>query len=269
MKNNPLPLVSIVLPIRNDSPIFIESCFSSIKNQSYKNIEVIVIDDSDSEETINSIDKLKGDNFQIVREPNRKKGLPSALNRGIELASGDYIARMDADDIQHEKRIENQVTFFLSHPETDIIGCNTFIIDDKNNNLGIKIFAEKNRTIIRKMSISNPLSHPTLMFRKRFFEIAGNYNTALKRAEDYDLWFRARKSKKIRFHNIQENLVYYRVSNIEKRDKLNWIINLQLKLKYFKASYFISSLMGIIMVILFIIIPDSIKKKIYNKYTTC
>lgn len=268
MKNNLLPLVSILLPIRNDASVFIEACLSSIKNQTYKNIEVILIDDSDDINTINTINDKKGDNFIIVREPYRKKGLPSALNRGIELSKGDFIARMDADDIQDETRIEKQVVFLTENTDIDVVGCNTYIIDALNNVLGGKIFKKDNGSIMRSMSISSPLSHPTLMFRKRFFEIAGKYNEDLKRSEDYDLWFRARKTKTIKFYNIQEYLVSFRISNTEKRDKLHWIIHLKLKLKYFELKYFITSLYGVIIIIFFLLIPDYLKAKIYKKYST-
>jgi len=266
MENN--PLVSIVLPIRNDSPEFIEECLSSIKNQTYNNIEVILIDDSDNINTINTIDRQKGLNFLIVREPNRKKGLPSALNRGIELSSGDFIARADADDIQNENRIEKQVKFLMENSDIDVVGCNNIIIDDSNNIIGKSVFKEENASMMRSMSISTPLSHPSVMVKRRFFEIVGKYNENLKRAEDYDLWLRARKIKGIKFYNIQENLVYYRISNIEKRDSLHWFTNLQLKLKYFIPKYFISSVSGIIIVSLFLITPNFLKIKIYKKYKT-
>lgn len=268
MKNNRLPLVSIILPIRNDAPELVESCFRSFKNQTYKNIEVIIIDDSDDINTINVIDKQKWLKFIIVREPDRKKGLSSALNRGIELSSGDYIARVDADDIQNENRIEKQVKFLMGNADIDVVGCNTFIIDASNNILGKKVFKKNNDSIMRAMSISSPLSHPTLMLRRRFFEIVGKYNEDLKRSEDYELWFRARKARKIKFYNIQENLVYFRVSNTEKRDRLHWIIHFKLKLKYFELKYFIASLLGIILIIFYLLIPDFLKAKIYKKYST-
>lgn len=267
MKNNLLPLVSIVLPIRNDTPEVIESCFSSIKNQTYNNIEIILIDDSDNIETINTIDQQKELKLILVRDSYRKKGLSSALNKGIKLSKGVFIARVDADDIQKDDRIEKQVKFLLEHLDIDLVGCNTNIIDQSNTILGVKKFPENNNSILRSMSISNPLSHPTLMFRRRFFEIAGKYNENLKRAEDYELWLKARKSAKIKFFNIQENLVQYRVSNIEKRDKLNWLINLQLKLKYFSPKYFISSILGIVLIISFLILPNFLKVKLYKKYS--
>ena len=260
--------LSVILPIRNDKPDIIRSCLLSLENQTFKKFELIIIDDSNKEESIQAIDNSTIKNLKVIREKRNRNGLSSALNRGIEIACGAFIARVDADDIQQNTRFEKQIQFLSENADIDVVGCNTFIIDENESILGEKKFPATDAGIKQKMSISNPLSHTTLMFKKQFFEIAGGYDENLKRAEDYALWLKARDTEKLYFHNLQENLVSYRVSNIQKRDNLNWSINLKLKLKYFKLKYFFSGITGITLILSFLILPDFVKSRIYKKYTT-
>ena len=263
-----MPILSVILPIKNDHPAVIQSCINSLKRQTFRDFELIIIDDSDNESTVNEINSISGIDLLIIRENRIKKGLSSALNRGIQLAQGKYIARVDADDIQLEDRFLRQFELLSSRDDLDVIGCNTNIIDASDKILGVKKFPECDKDIKQAMSIRNTLSHPTLMLRKDFFEVVGYYDESLKRAEDYALWLKARSTNKIFFYNIQDSLVHYRVSNIEKRDKLNWTINLRLKVKYFKVSYLFSSVLGICTVLIFLVVPESLKASIYKKYTT-
>lgn len=263
-----MPVLSVILPIKNDPPAVIQSCINSLKRQTFKDFELLIIDDSDNESSINEINSISGIDLLIIRENRIKKGLSSALNRGIQLAQGKYIARVDADDIQLEDRFLRQIELLSSRDDLDVVGCNTNIIDASGKMLGVKKFPESDKDIKQAMSIRNTMSHPTLMLRRSFFEVVGYYDENLKRAEDYALWLKARSTNKIYFHNIQESLVHYRVSNIEKRDRLNWIINLRLKVRYFKVRYLFNSIFGICTVLIFLIVPGSFKAHIYKKYTT-
>lgn len=260
------PLVSIVFPVYNEKIDFLEKSINSILSQTYKNIELIIADDSTNEATIKKINDYATNPKVVVNRSNSKRNLPIALNDAINIAKGDYIARADADDIQEPTRIEEQTFFLENSPETYLIGTNVIYINEEGRLIKEKKYPETNEQITKAIHIHNPISHPTIMARKAFFQSVGVYNVNLKRAEDYDLWFRA-VSKNIGLYNIQKPLVCYRLSNINKRDMLNWKTNLALKFKYFSFKKFYQSFIGVLFVIGFICTPKPLKKIIYKNFS--
>ncbi len=260
------PLVSVVFPVYNDSVEYITKSVESILNQSYQNFELIIADDSTNEETIQILNKYAQNSKIKIHRANYKRNLPTALNEAIEDALGKYIARADADDIQNIDRLAKQVSYLELNENIGIVGSNVIYIDEKESIIKEKKLPETSEKIYRTIHIHNPISHPTTLIRKTFFTSVGTYNIELKRAEDYDLWHRAKQNGWL-MYNIQEPLVYYRLSNINKRDIQNWKINLKIKLKYFSLKYLPQSLIGVIFVAVFLCIPKPLKKIIYHKFS--
>jgi glycosyltransferase involved in cell wall biosynthesis len=259
-------LVSIVFPVFNESADYITKSIDSILNQTYGNIEVLVMDDSNKPHAIDAVNKYQGHPKVRILRTGNKRGLTIALNDGLAAATGVFVARADADDIQHPQRIEKQVAFLNQHPDYMLVGTSVIYIDEQGNQLKQKLYPETHNQIARAMHLHNPISHPTVLARRQLFTSLGFYDVQLQRAEDYDLWFRA-KQKGYLLHNLQEPLVQYRVSNIQKRDDLNWKTNLQIKRKYFSYRYFVAGVIGVFTVWAFLNSPKALKNYIYNKFS--
>ena len=119
MKDN--PLVSIVMATYNDKPLYIKKSINSILSQTYKNFEFLILDDSTNKETIDVIDKYSNDKRVRIFREFKKLGFVSSLNKGLKLSKGEYIARMDGDDVSSRDRIEKQVEYLNTHQSTDIM----------------------------------------------------------------------------------------------------------------------------------------------------
>jgi hypothetical protein len=136
--------------------------------------------------------------------------LSFSLNLGISESDYKYIARMDADDICSEYRLAKQYDYMIEN-NLDLVGSDIYLINEKSETIGERIYPRKNeikRTLIKK----SPFCHPSVMFKKSLALESGGYNAGLK-SEDYDFWIRLQKSKKVRWDNIEEKLLYYRIHN--------------------------------------------------------
>jgi glycosyltransferase involved in cell wall biosynthesis len=201
------PLVSVLLPAYN-AQAYIESAVNSIRNQTFRDFELIIIDDGSRDGTLVRIEALaaEDDRIRVVSRENR--GLIKTLNEAISLAQGDLIARMDADDIAYPERLERQVAAFKSNPGLCLCGTG---IDTLNRG---RIFSGKPHSILtegsaRVLSIFYTiLLHPTFMIDRR---VAGGelyYDEAYPHAEDFDLIRRLASRSPILF--LPEPLLAYR-----------------------------------------------------------
>jgi glycosyltransferase involved in cell wall biosynthesis len=182
------PLVSIILPVFNCSSYLKES-IDSILQQTYSNLEVIIINDGSTDNS-DEIIKQYADKRIKYYQNQKNEGLVFTLNKGIDLAKGAYIARMDADDICLPERIALQVDFMQNHLEyTMVAGLITFI-NEQRELKGSWILDQKNtqqQNIKKTLLKENCIAHPTVFFRtskiKNF-----RYNPANQHCEDYGLW---------------------------------------------------------------------------------
>jgi glycosyltransferase EpsE len=258
------PLVSFIYPAYNDAPNHIRESMVSILEQDYPNIEVIVIDDSTEAGTIDALNRYALDPRVTILRQTERLGLPKSLNNGLAVARGKYIARADADDIQHPSRLSTQIDFLEKNPGIGIVGSNVNYVNPDGNYIKTRTYPETSSSIRRYIHMRNPLCNPVVTIRRAVFNQIGFYDTDFLRSEDYELWFRANASN-ILMYNIQEVLLNYRVASAAKRDKLNWEMTLSLKKKYFSSSYPFESLIGIISVYLYTITPLPIQHFIYKR----
>ncbi|PWJ60384.1 glycosyl transferase family 2 [Dyadobacter jejuensis] len=259
-----MSLVSVIYPVYNDSPDDIRLSMGSIIGQDYKDLEIIVIDDSTDKATIAALDEYRTDERVIIIRENGKNGLAQALNNGLKVAQGMFIARADADDIQDLSRISKQISYLKAHPEIGILGSNVNYIDAEGKFVKTRIFPENPDKISQALHLRNPICHSVVMIRKSVLDQIGVYDVDFKRAEDYELWFRA-DANGVKIANLQEVLLNYKMANAVKRDDLNWKLNLKLKKKYFSRNYLTESLIGIASVYLYLYTPKSVQNFIYNK----
>ncbi len=203
------PLVSIILPCYNAEK-YIEEALNSIITQSYTNLEIIVINDCSSDNTRELLSTFEKDPRVIIIDNEVNLKLPNTLNKAIKVAKGEYIARMDADDIALPDRIEKQVAFLLDNPSIDIVGTNTQYIDSNGNDLPIDTRKPlEHSKIVGKLPWKSTLNHPTIVAKKSFFSDLGGFKN-ISYGEDYELWIRGWLAGK-KFANLPEKLLRYRM----------------------------------------------------------
>lgn len=207
------PVVSVLLPLYNEPIIWAQKAIDSILRQTYHNLEVILLlDNPDNEELKRLIKQYEKQDKRIRTFVNEKNmGLPETLNRGIELSTGDFIARMDGDDICVPVRIELQLRYLLEHPEIDLVGANAYIIDEVEKVIGEyrKLSTDFSQKVMLKYAGINMI-HPTWLGKSEIFRACMYRNFMY--CEDYDFMVRACAAG-YNFHNINEKLLYYRVVN--------------------------------------------------------
>lgn len=182
------PLISVIMPVYN-AETYLKDAIESILNQTYKNIELIIIDDGSIDNSSRIIQSYTDFRIKFYKNDGNK-GLVYTLNRAIALASGEYIARMDADDISLSKRIEKQIDYIKKY-SLDLTGCMTERID-MNGNCVIPIANQSYSptTITKCIKYDNCIAHPTWLGRKKIFEELGGYRN-FHACEDYDFLLRA------------------------------------------------------------------------------
>lgn len=261
-----MPQVSIILPVFNEPQKLLAPALESLINQSFRDIEIISVDDSTDPETMKILDgyAARDERIRIIREGSRA-GLADALNRGIRQAKGNIIFRADSDDIQHVDRIKLQYEFLNKEPSIDVVGSSINLIDFNGNKLCYKKYPTKHSDIIKKSCISNPIAHPTVAIRSSALDKFNLYDVNCKRAEDYDLWMRMLNDGKI-FHNLPDALINYRMPTIDKRDQQNWRCNFQIKVKYFSRKHFFLRVTGLFVVATFMLTPKFIQSYLYKLY---
>lgn len=202
------PLVSVILPVYNGAK-YLEKALNSILDQTMPDFELIIVNDASTDESHTILEKFAQQDTRICLYINEiNLGLPRTLNRCLELACGEYIARMDQDDISLPERLEKQVKFMQTHLDIDICGSWAKIIG--NHEGEVWSYPCEHDEIYAKMLFNNYLIHPSVMMRTLAFrQHELFYDSSATRLEDYDLWSRALPL--VRFANIPEPLLYYRL----------------------------------------------------------
>jgi glycosyltransferase involved in cell wall biosynthesis len=202
------PLISVLMPAYNCEAYVLEAV-SSILSQSFADFELLVIDDGSTDSTRKLLDSVHDPRLRLVSNE-RNIGLIGTLNRGLDLALGRYIARMDADDVSAPERLEKQVLYLEEHPDVHVLGSMVNLINEQGMVFGaISGYPTGSEEIHRYLLRECCLIHPSVIFRKDTVEAAGGYSADARHAEDYDLWLRLSDHHKIA--NLPDKLVSYRM----------------------------------------------------------
>lgn len=177
--------VSVIMSTYKTPDEFLEKAINSILNQTYKNIEFVIVCDGDKEE-YNDIKKIKDNRIKVILNK-MNRGLPYSLNLAIKNSTGDYIARMDSDDIAINDRIEKQVEFLEKNKKVGVCGTEALLFGAKTGKKGVylKSIDEIKIQILYKAT----LIHPTIMARKEVFQ-EFQYNEKFIYAQDFEMWSR-------------------------------------------------------------------------------
>lgn len=186
------PEVSVVMPVR-DGGAFVEAAVGSILRQSFKRLELLLVDDHSLDTALSS---LPFDDPRLVMLTSNGRGVSNAFNTGFEHARGQFIARMDADDISLPERIQVQLDYLKAHPEIDVCGACVEIFADhelEGGNLRYQSWLNSccsPEKIQRDLFIESPIPNPTALFRRDALKKLGGYRDP-DWPEDYDLFLRA------------------------------------------------------------------------------
>lgn len=190
-----------------DGEQYLRQAIDSILAQTFADFEFIIIDDHSSDSSVEIVQRYRDPRIQHMIN-NKHSGLTASLNRGLKLARGEYIARMDADDISLPGRFEEQVDYLDQHPDVAVLGTGIKFIDGEGNPLEDVIFPAEHELIEWNLCFYNPIAHPTVMMRARVIQQVGGYDPKLERSQDYDLWWRV--SSIGRLANLDEIYVHFR-----------------------------------------------------------
>ena len=208
------PLVSVIMSVHNGEQ-WLKEAIDSILRQTWPNWELWIVDDASDDSTwqiLESYIRKPPDRISIIRQ-DPKQGLTKNLNMILPFAQGEFIARMDADDISEPDRLAKQVAFLRQNPSVDVVASFISLIDQKGQ--AIRTVWEDDRktftndTIKAMLPSRNCIAHPSIMMRGKLLRTYC-YNEAQTHSQDWDLWLRLANDGKI-IEKIQAPLLLYRV----------------------------------------------------------
>ncbi len=269
--------VSIILPTWKE-PKFIELSIKSILNQSFFDWELLIFDDGLASEKIrNLITQYTQNDKRIYFFQNLKNlGIQKTLNKGLEIARGEYVARIDDDDEWVDKdKLKKQIEFLDKNPDFGLVGVGAIIVIDRKRQELFKYQLPESDKEIRKMILSkNCFVHSGVVFKKKLVLDLGGYNEhfSTKHIEDYDLWLKIGIVS--RFYNLPEIQIKFMqgedsISSKNKVGQLKRNINLIRKYKGKYPNYHRAKIIGYLRLLfleVYKIIPFGIQKIIFKFY---
>lgn len=201
-----MPFVSVVMAVHNGLP-YVKEAIHSVFRQSLADFEFIIIDDASVDASRAYIESIPDERIKLLVN-GQPSGLSRSLNRGIEASRGTYLARMDHDDVSLPPRLAQQTAFLNAHPDVDIVG--TWATTIGRNPEQLWRYPTNDEDIRSEFVFNSCLVHSSVMWRREGFEKLGlRYDAQSNRAQDYELWTRAKKD--MRFANIPQSLLRYRI----------------------------------------------------------
>lgn len=201
-------LISVIMSAYNEREIEFESSINSILNQNYENIELIIVNDNPQNEKLGHyLNNISDKRVKLIKNDSNI-GLVNSLNKALSICNGEYIARMDADDISYKNRFQEQIVF-LETGKYDLIGSSIELIDENNCHIKNKWSPTDPIELANKLKRQNILPHPTWFGKKELFVNLNGYRN-VPRCEDYDFLLRALK-KNCRIGCTNSILLKYRI----------------------------------------------------------
>ena len=209
------PKVSVLLPVRNGMP-FLPAAIDSVLHQTFDDFELVAIDDGSTDGTAEYLQGLADRRVRVLSSP--AAGLALALNAGLAVARGSYVARQDADDWSAPDRLARQVAWLDDRPDVDVLATAASFVDERGETVDSSwtraVHAQWDAAlspeqIARLMPLTCCIFHATVLARTALLREAGGYDQATVPAEDYDLWLRLLPEH--RFARLPERLYTVRM----------------------------------------------------------
>lgn len=257
LNNRECPRVSVILPIYNQEK-YLKFAIQSILNQTYANFELLILDDASTDNSWQIIQSLKDKRIRLFKNT-KNLGLSKSLNLLIQKSKGQYIARMDGDDISLPNRLGEQVVLLDQNPEIVLAGSWAKIINNNGQVIGEIKKPVEYLNIRKKILSDNPFIHSSIMFRKKIILEEGAYNQKLIYSQDYDLWLRlVIKYKSV---NLPRFLLNFRWDPDFKKQRKQFKTALFIRLKAIREGKFsILEIYKLLIPILFYFCPKFLKE---------
>ena len=204
-KRRRISSITVLMAAYNDSK-YIGSSIKSILNQTFRDFEFIIINDGSTDDTEKIVSSFK--DSRIVYKKISHRGLAAALNYGLNISGFEWIARIDADDLNTKDRLKKQIDFLNANRDTDVLSGWSVYFNDKDEILFSLKTPVTDKKIKEFLNLHNPINHSSVIFNKDKILSEGGYNEKFGTYEDFELWFRLRD--KLHFRIIPETLVYTR-----------------------------------------------------------
>jgi glycosyltransferase involved in cell wall biosynthesis len=212
----PAPVISVLMSVHNGRR-YLAQAVDSILAQTMQDFEFIIIDDGSSDGSAEDLKSYAARDPRIRLSVQENSGLTKALNVGLRLSRGKFIARMDADDVARPERFAKQVDAFLANPKLVILGAEVELISSDGIRLGVRKTARGHSNIRRRLLIGDgaALVHPVVMFRRQAALDVGAYDERFPTGQDLDLFLRLSEIGLV--DNLPDTLLYWR----QHRDSVN------------------------------------------------
>ena len=224
-------MITVIMSVFNESEIEIKEAVNSILKQTYKNFELIIVNDNPSFDVMNNILNSVAQLDERIRiiKNNENIGLALSMNKAAAIAKGDFLARMDADDICELTRFETEVNV-LKEKNVDLVFSNFYKIDDNGNalNMGLPVQTAINKdNLLQEIVFRSYIHHPTVMMKKCVFDKVGGYRN-FPCAQDKDLWLRLIEAG-CRFYWVEDCLLKYRIraNSITRQKQIRQYVTLE------------------------------------------
>jgi glycosyltransferase involved in cell wall biosynthesis len=199
------PKITVLMPVYNGAP-YLNEAMESILQQSFTDFEFLIINDGSTDASVRIINSYTDHRIRLIENP-RNIGLVYTLNRGIDLAKGEFLARMDCDDISLPERLAKQLTFMERHLEVG--ACGSWVEYFMGGQLVLQL-PINDAEIKRALPLYNPMAHPAVMIRTAIIRSSQlYYDPEYKDVEDYEFW--TRLATITCFANLPEILLKYRI----------------------------------------------------------
>jgi glycosyltransferase involved in cell wall biosynthesis len=211
-----MPSVSLVMPAHQAADTIAEAV-ASVLAQTWRDWELIVVDDGSTDSTTASVQAAaKGDPRIFVKQLSRNVGAAAAMNIGWRSSRSELIAILDADDVALPRRLAQQQKFLEGHPGIGVLGAGAHFVDSRGRHLRTVVRPPDHAELLKQRWYQSPFIHPTVMMRRTFLEATGGYTDGLRLGEDYDLWMRGFIVGGFEYGNLPEPLVLYRTRPIQR-----------------------------------------------------
>lgn len=217
--------ISVIIPCYNQSEFLLEA-IESVLNSTYKNLEIIVVNDGSTDKTAEEIKNILPKNVILINQEN--KGVCLALNNGIEKATGKYILPLDADDKISDTYIEKAITILENNPDIGIVYCDAYFFGLKHGKWNLA------SATITNMLLENRIFKSGIFRKSKFLEVGGYKKEMEVGCEDWDLWLSILETG-VKVYKIPEGLFFYRIHANERTKKsLNALTYLKIRLNIIK-----------------------------------
>lgn len=189
-------MISVLLSVYNGDR-WLKECIKSILNQSYKDFEFLIIDDGSTDKSLSIIKDFAKKDSRIIYFSHPNIGLTASLNKGLLEAKGEWIARIDSDDLACRERLEKQISYAKKN-KLALVGCQSYLINSEGKLEQFLLIPNKHNELcsnLKKQKIM--FKHSSVLFKKKLVLELGGYRECMRKSQDYDLWLRISEKGKI------------------------------------------------------------------------